>query len=875
MSTKFLKKLLSLTLVMLLVLPQPAIAQSVLNLPAVGTMVQPSISYTPVMLSGMTLNPDKPLEFDFIINGGDDDLQGEELAEESQKLINYFFTTLAVPEDEMWVNLSPYEKDRIIADGLSVTAMGRDMLAQDYMLKQLTASLMYPEEELGGDFWKRVYAKKSAKFASVDIPTNTFNKVWIIPSKATVYINDNNIFVSESHLKVMLEKDYLAQQKGASDLKQGVSTEDEVTNQLIREIIIPEIEREVNEGKNFANLRQIYNAMILATWYKKNLKESILGRVYMDMNKIDGVDLEDKTMKAKIYKQYVAAFEKGVFDYIKEDYNSVTQEITAQKYFSGGLENVDSAMIQEETQPSSLVRRLLSSKKGHNVRVNLTLERARGLLQRVLEPLKSNITDATPKEVLGALKASAWSSLKVRALVMISLGFTALSSEAQLKEVAKFYKVDKAAALVTSSNLEREAAKKQGKTVDLPAIAKVENISEAVKAKIALELNTALSGMLSNYKKKNGELVSSRKYSQLAKVANGANSTDFEVVFKAIREHMNVRYQASPRGEALKSLGAIEYEIAQWTSELSVFERKYSLKDPSIETALKKGTYTCDSCTNTHLLTMGQAITKKGVASKVFITQMKDGSAVDYMVPFSPGHTVLFLKTSDGRRTSFDQGQEVQHRKTIFYNDNLETIEIEGWPKAGDSFSLEGLTLSEVQRAMSDNLTVNYLIDQINDIDANSDGAAPLVDSMGNQYNTLKQSPTFKWHPVQRNNLNTLIEALLEKQKIINSPNTVEVKDEKGAKAVEDINATQASIVRKFNTSSGLYNKNNASLRASKIIDEVIAESQVAITKLPKIRAYNSLRAQYADLIAKSNKMKIEIGLGIVRSRFNEGVTLY
>ena len=30
--------------------------------------------------------------------------------------------------------------------------MGRDMLAQDYILKQLTASLIYPEKDLGKDF---------------------------------------------------------------------------------------------------------------------------------------------------------------------------------------------------------------------------------------------------------------------------------------------------------------------------------------------------------------------------------------------------------------------------------------------------------------------------------------------------------------------------------------------------------------------------------------------------------------------------------------------------------------------------------------------------------------------------------------------------
>jgi len=44
------------------------------------------------------------------------------------------------------VTQSAYEKDRIIPEQLGQTVMGRDMLAQDYILKQLTASLIYPEK---------------------------------------------------------------------------------------------------------------------------------------------------------------------------------------------------------------------------------------------------------------------------------------------------------------------------------------------------------------------------------------------------------------------------------------------------------------------------------------------------------------------------------------------------------------------------------------------------------------------------------------------------------------------------------------------------------------------------------------------------------
>jgi len=265
--------------------PRLAQAQSVLNLPAPGTMVLTSPAFNPAIVIGIKIYPDNPLQFDFIIDIGDDQLQGEALKKESQKLINYFMATLTVPEDEMWVNLSPYEKDRIIAEGLSYTEMGRDMLAQDYLLKQLTASLMYPEDDFGKDFWNRVYSKAEAKYGTTEISMNTFNKIWIVPDEAVVYVHDTNVFVVENHLKVMLEEDYLALESNVGSTKHGLGnvTKDDievvsgVSAEIIREVLLPEIEKEVNEGKNFANLRQMYNSMLLATWYKKNLKESLLG----------------------------------------------------------------------------------------------------------------------------------------------------------------------------------------------------------------------------------------------------------------------------------------------------------------------------------------------------------------------------------------------------------------------------------------------------------------------------------------------------------------------------------------------------------------------------------------------------------------------
>ena len=125
-------------------------------------------------------------------------------------LIKYFLASLTVPEKDLWVNLSPYEKDRMIAPNLGQTTMGRDMLAQDYILKQLTASLIYPEKHLGKTFWDEVYAKARQMYGTTQVPMNTFNKVWIVADKADVFERGNVAYIVGAHLKVMLEEDYLA-----------------------------------------------------------------------------------------------------------------------------------------------------------------------------------------------------------------------------------------------------------------------------------------------------------------------------------------------------------------------------------------------------------------------------------------------------------------------------------------------------------------------------------------------------------------------------------------------------------------------------------------------------------------------------------------
>jgi len=132
---------------------------------------------------------------------------------------------LTIPEKDLWVNLSPYEKDRIIPQALGQTALGRDLLAQDYILKQLTASLIYPEKNLGKEFWDKVYAKAQRLYGRPKFRLIPLIRYGFLADQATVYEHGQTAFIVDGHLKVMLDEDYLAKQKHQATQASSVSSQ--------------------------------------------------------------------------------------------------------------------------------------------------------------------------------------------------------------------------------------------------------------------------------------------------------------------------------------------------------------------------------------------------------------------------------------------------------------------------------------------------------------------------------------------------------------------------------------------------------------------------------------------------------------------------
>lgn len=266
---------------------------SLLGLPEPTAMLSPSADYSLPILKGLKFDDDNLFELSFVVDSGSLSLgklkDQQTLRAETKRVVNYFLAALMVEDSQLWVNLSPNEDQRILDDELKMTELGKDMLAQDYLLKQLASSFTHPDSSTGLEYWKQ-------------IEHGDLSKIWIKPNKTEVLELDNVVFVSQATLAVDSEKP-----KSMHPL-------------------IEEVSNEINSGKNFARLRQIYNSLILAKWFKQQMTNSVY---------FDGLTSDENDAKDKIFKLYCDSFKRGVYDLIKQD--SAKDQGRSRRYFSGGL----------------------------------------------------------------------------------------------------------------------------------------------------------------------------------------------------------------------------------------------------------------------------------------------------------------------------------------------------------------------------------------------------------------------------------------------------------------------------------------------------------------------------------------------------------
>ena len=356
-------KVVAFLLVLNLALPSSLFSQVLPYMPPVGTLVTSSQTpYSLPYLVGMKFSSDNIFDFTFYLNRGNVPAQGAVLRVEAEKINKYFLAALTIPEKDLWVNLSPYEQNRIITPELGRTDLAKDLLGEDYVLKQLAASLTFPDSESGMKYWQEANGDASLACGlngkrSVPISgTNSFTKIWIVPGTIKMKEASDRVVITEATLKVMTEEDYLAREangdgshfSGARSVAEKRTAPVCVNNstKAMRDIIVPLIEKEVNTGKHFAHLRQIYRSIIMAGWFKKKLKDTVLSQVYFNQKKLKGAENDDPALKEKIYNEYVKAFNQGVYKVIRSQ--RVGLKISKRQYFSGGFSGSEAAFAADD-----------------------------------------------------------------------------------------------------------------------------------------------------------------------------------------------------------------------------------------------------------------------------------------------------------------------------------------------------------------------------------------------------------------------------------------------------------------------------------------------------------------------------------------------
>ncbi|TAM38708.1 hypothetical protein EPN54_04060, partial [bacterium] len=259
-----------------------------------------------------------------------------QLKEETKELLKYFLIGLTLPNDKFWVNLRPDSPSQIIDFNLEETDIGKIMLEADLQLKKDTASFTSPQTAEGKEYWNRLYKKASELYGNENITIPTLTRPWIVPNEIIVRETKDSAYIYKATLKVMLEQDYLKDSTTYSFKDSRAKALNEYSSQLIRELIIPKLTKEVNLSKKYAPLRQVYYSLILSRWFKSRFYGQS-GTYPSLIDKNDLTNLTSKTTwdKNTYFNEYKRSFAQGEYNIQEPVYTPTGQ--TIRSYFSGGI----------------------------------------------------------------------------------------------------------------------------------------------------------------------------------------------------------------------------------------------------------------------------------------------------------------------------------------------------------------------------------------------------------------------------------------------------------------------------------------------------------------------------------------------------------
>ncbi|RJO65437.1 MAG: hypothetical protein C4540_01395 [Candidatus Omnitrophota bacterium] len=290
-------------------------------------------------------------QFRVLIDKGDSgDIGQKSLGAATQQLLDYFFIGIALPNDSFWVNLRPDAEDKILDKDLSTTRMGKVLLEADLQLKKDTAQLVSPNTAEGSEYWTKLYKKAEELFGSSNVEIPTMVRPWIVPDEILIRQTPDSAYIYKATLKVLLEQDYLTGSELYNFKDERLKTLNEYAAQLMRQLIIPRLTREVNSAARYAELRQVYYSLIFAQWFKQQFAGRYgLYASLVDKKILSGIDIGKPWSKSTYFKEYLASVQRGEF---KITAPQAGPDKALRTYFAGGIGLTN---LMEGVSPGSFV----------------------------------------------------------------------------------------------------------------------------------------------------------------------------------------------------------------------------------------------------------------------------------------------------------------------------------------------------------------------------------------------------------------------------------------------------------------------------------------------------------------------------------------
>ena len=166
---------------------------------------------------------------------------------------------LALSPEKFWVNLHPYEPDRIIDPAFGRTQAGQVLLEADLEMKEASGRMQRSDTELGRKFMEVLQGENKCFLG---------RRQWIEPLPASIHEDGDQLYILEIPLTVQLGKE-------DSDVSPGQSCPDQdpaittSNGELYEKMIMPAVVQSVNHDPEFADLRRVYASRVAAEWYRK------------------------------------------------------------------------------------------------------------------------------------------------------------------------------------------------------------------------------------------------------------------------------------------------------------------------------------------------------------------------------------------------------------------------------------------------------------------------------------------------------------------------------------------------------------------------------------------------------------------------------